>query len=65
MGFDLTQGTRVKTIQISETAVHYAVQIEDRVYDAMTGPVGLSLPEYMNRLQSPGSISMQIVSQLP
>ncbi len=65
IGFDLPMGARSKTIQISENAVHYAVQIEDRVYDAMTGPAGLPLAEYMARLQSPGTISMKIVSQLP
>jgi hypothetical protein len=65
IAFELRAGKPSSTIQISENALHYAVQVEDRVYDAMTGPVGLSLAEYMKRLQTPGSLSMKTLSQLP
>jgi hypothetical protein len=53
------------TFQISTNFYHYAVQLKDRVYDAMTGPTGLTVNEYMKRLQSPGQLSMQVVSELP
>lgn len=65
IAFELRAGEPQSTIQISDNAVHYAVQIGDRIYDAMTGPMGLVMTEYMKRLQSPGSLTMQTVSQLP
>src|SRR6218665_2662313 len=65
IAFELRDGDPSSTIQISENALHYAVQVENRLYDAMTGPVGLSLAEYMNRLNSPGKLSMRTVGQIP
>jgi len=53
------------TFQIAINYYHYAVQIKERVYDAMTGPTGMTVTEYMNRLKSPGNLSMQVVSELP
>jgi hypothetical protein len=53
------------TFQIATNFYHYAVQVKDRVYDAMTGPMGMTVTEYMQRLKSPGSLSMQVVSELP
>jgi hypothetical protein len=65
IAFELRAGDPRSTIQISNNAVHYAVQVGDRIYDAMTGPKGLVVTEYMRRLLSPGSLSTQTVSQLP
>jgi hypothetical protein len=58
-------GEPLSTIQISDNSVHFAVQIKDRLYDALTGPMGLTVTEYMKRLQSPGTLSMQVVGELP
>jgi hypothetical protein len=65
IAFELRAGEPRSTIQISTNAVHYVVRVGDRIYDAMTGPAGLVMSDYMRRLLSPGSISMQTVSQLP
>jgi hypothetical protein len=65
IAFELHEGEPSSTIQISENALHYAVQVENRLYDAMTGPAGLTVAEYMKRLQTPGSLSMKAVSQIP
>ena len=65
IAFELRAGDPRSSIQISNNAVHYAVQVGERIYDAMTGPKGLMMTEYMKRLHSPGSLSMQAVSQLP
>lgn len=65
IAFELRAGEPRSSIQISINAVHYAVRVGDRIYNAMTGPTGLLVTDYMNRLHSPGSLSSQIVSQLP
>jgi hypothetical protein len=65
IAFELRAGEPHSTIQISNNAVHYAVRVGDRIYDAMTGPTGIAVTDYMKRLLSPGSLSMQTVSQLP
>lgn len=65
IAFELRAGDPRSTVQISDNAVHYVVQVGDRLYDAMTGPTGLVVSEYMKRLFSPGSLSMQTVSRLP
>lgn len=65
IAFELRAGEPRSTIQISNNAIHYAVQVGDRVYDAMTGPMGLVMSEYIQRLHCPGSLAMQTVSQLP
>lgn len=58
-------GEPLITIQISDNSVHFAVQIKERLYDALTGPKGLTVTEYTMRLKSPGNLSMQVVSELP
>jgi hypothetical protein len=65
IGWERRAGEPSSTFQISVSSYHYAVQLKDRVYDAMTGPTGLTVAEYMNRLTSPGDLSMQVVSGLP
>ena len=53
------------TIQISGNFVHYAVRVENRVYDAFTGHRGLEVGEYAKRLGSLGKITTETVSELP
>lgn len=65
LGFEMKAGDARSTIQISENFVHVAVRVENRIYDAFTGPRGLEVAEYMRRLVSPGSITSQAVSELP
>ena len=65
ISFDLRAGEPRSAIQISDKSLHFTVQVGERFYDAMTGPAGLTIAEYMKRLDLPGSISIQIVSQLP
>lgn len=66
IAFDLRAADPRSAIQISNNALHLAVQVGDRIYDAMTGPMGLKVAEYTGRLHSPALvISMQTVSQLP
>jgi len=65
MGFDeIAQGVLIRTHQLSTRAYHVAVWFEGRVIDAYTGPAGLSLREYMARLNtSPGSKIVEEVVQ--
>jgi len=67
ISFEKRAGEPRSAVRISDNAVHFAVQIENRVYDAMTGPMGLSVSDYLKRLYSPasGGINMQPVGQLP
>lgn len=65
LGFEMRAGDSRSTVQISENFIHFAVRLENRVYDAFTGPRGLEMGEYMRRLVSPGSITSQAVSELP
>lgn len=57
LGFDeLIDGVLVRTHQVATTGYHIAVKLGDRVLDAYTGPAGLKLSEYTQRLiTSPGS----------
>jgi hypothetical protein len=65
IAFELRAGEPSSTIQLSDNSTHYAVQVGERIYDAMTGPTGLLVTDYMQRLFSPGSISMHVVDKLP
>lgn len=65
IAFERRADDPLSTIRISDNAIHYAVQVEDRIYDAMTGPTGLTVAEYMKRILSPGGLSTQPLSQLP
>jgi hypothetical protein len=65
LGFEMRAGDSRSTVQISENFVHFAVRLDNRIYDAFTGPRGLEMGEYMRRLVSPGSITSQVVSELP
>jgi hypothetical protein len=65
LAFEVRAGEPRSTIQISENFVHYAVQVENRIYDAFTGPRGLAVAEYTKRLFSVGNITTETVSSLP
>ncbi|ATB34208.1 hypothetical protein [Melittangium boletus] len=67
IAFERRAGEPRSAVQISNNALHFAVQIENRIYDAMTGPTGLIVTDYLKRIHSPasGGISMQLVEQLP
>lgn len=66
ISFERRAGEPQSAVQISINFYHFAVQVGDRVYDAMTGPMGLTVAEYTSRLYSPaGSVLMQTASQLP
>jgi hypothetical protein len=57
LGFDeLANGVLVRTHQLAVTGYHVAVRWGDKVLDAYTGPAGLPVTEYTQRLAaSPGS----------
>jgi hypothetical protein len=65
LAFEMRAGEPRSTIQISENFVHYAVRVENRIYDAFTGPQGLAVAEYAKRLLSLGNITTETVSVLP
>jgi len=67
IAFERRAGEPRSAIRISDNALHFAVQVEDRIYDAMTGPTGLTVIEYLKRLYSPapGGISVQTLERLP
>ena len=45
-----------KYIQFAKTGFHQAVKVGDRVYDALTGPAGMQMAQYVNMLKSYGII---------
>jgi hypothetical protein len=63
LGFEMRAGEPRSTVQVSERWFHVVVQVKDRVYDAFTGPRGLPLTEYLQRLSTePGAtITRQVV----
>ena len=67
IAFERRAGEPRSTIRISDNALHFAVQVEERVYDAMTGPMGLTVTEYVKRLHTlaPGGITLRTVEKLP
>ncbi|MBM7115935.1 hypothetical protein [Archangium primigenium] len=67
IAFERRAGAPGSTIRISDNSLHFAVQIEGRIYDAMTGPTGLAATEYLKRLYTPapGGISVQTLERLP
>jgi hypothetical protein len=49
MSFDLPDGT---SPAITQSGYHVVVRVGDRLYDAFTGPAGLTMPDYMVRLHA-------------
>lgn len=50
LGFEMRAGEPRSTVQLSDLGLHVVVRLRDRIYDAFTGPQGLSVDEYMRRL---------------
>ncbi|HYO59318.1 hypothetical protein [Archangium sp.] len=51
---------------IATTGKHFAIRLGERIYDAFTGPEGMLLEDYLQRLHSPaGRPLMEIVEMLP
>jgi hypothetical protein len=53
LAFEVTAGVPTSTVQISNNNYHVAVRIGSRIYDAFTGPRGLTESEYVGRLFTP------------
>lgn len=56
LGWEMRAGEPRSTIQLSDIGRHYAVMVNDKVYDAFTGPEGLVLGEYLKRLVAHGGV---------
>jgi hypothetical protein len=66
LGWEMNAGVPQSTIQISNTGIHIAVKVGERVYDAFTGPSGMPLEEYLKRLCAHGGQPvMQLLENLP
>jgi hypothetical protein len=66
LGWEMQAGVPGSTIQIADNAQHFAVKVGDRIYDAFTGPAGMKLGDYVERLHSPvGRPLVQFVETLP
>jgi hypothetical protein len=59
IAFDMTSG---KSPGITYNGYHAIVKVEDMVYDAYTGPVGMKLTEYLSRLHAEMGVDWKVVS---
>lgn len=65
LGWEMRAGEPRSTIQVSDIGRHYAVMMNDKVYDAFTGPEGMALGEYLKRLVAHGGLPRwEMVSSL-
>ena len=65
LGWEMRAGDPKSTIQVSDIGRHYAVMMNDKVYDAFTGSEGMALSEYLKRLMAHGGVPRwEIVSSL-
>ena len=53
LAFEVTAGVPASTVQISNNNYHVAVRVGSRIYDAFTGPKGLTTSEYVGRMFTP------------
>jgi hypothetical protein len=53
LAFEVTAGVPTSTVQISNNNYHVAVRVGSRIYDAFTGPKGLTESEYLGRVFTP------------
>lgn len=53
IAFEVQAGAPRSTVQISNNNYHIAVRVGSRIYDAFTGPKGLTEQEYLARLFTP------------
>lgn len=57
--FDLASG---KSPSITANGYHVAVRMGERIHDAYTGPLGMTLKEYMSRLHAQQGVSWELVA---
>jgi len=50
IAFEMRAGEPRSTVQLSDLSLHVAVRLQNKLYDAFTGPQGLPEDEYMRRL---------------
>jgi hypothetical protein len=60
MSFDLPGGT---SPAITQSGYHVVVKVGDRLYDAFTGPAGLTMAEYMVRLHARYGYDWSVVAK--
>jgi hypothetical protein len=66
LGWEMQPGVPHSTIQISDTGKHFAVKMGERIYDAFTGPAGMLMDDYLERLHAHGGKPvMQTLERLP
>lgn len=53
-----------RDLNVTRTGYHVLVRLEERAYDALTGPAGLPWREYMSRLGSRSEIVEEVVGTL-
>ncbi len=53
LAFEVTAGVPASTVQVSDNNYHVAVRVGSRIYDAFTGPKGLTTSEYVGRMFTP------------
>jgi hypothetical protein len=64
LAFEVTAGVPTSTVQISNNNYHVAVRVGSRIYDAFTGPQGLTESEYVGRLFTPaGRVMLEEVAR--
>ncbi|MCP3168876.1 RHS repeat-associated core domain-containing protein [Myxococcus qinghaiensis] len=61
MSFDTPDG---KNIGLTGNGLHFVVQVKDRIYDAFTGPTGMSIAEYTTRLQARHGFTWEAINGL-
>ncbi|WP_224369093.1 papain fold toxin domain-containing protein [Hyalangium versicolor] len=59
MSFDATDG---RGMPVTKNGYHAAVKVGDLIYDAFTGPAGMQLRDYFNRLNAPDGVAWKVVS---
>ncbi|MCY1082611.1 papain fold toxin domain-containing protein [Archangium lansingense] len=57
--FELANG---KDAPVSRTGYHVAVRVGDMVHDAYTGPLGMTLSDYLSRLHARQGVVWEVVS---
>lgn len=60
MSFDLPEGS---SPAITQSGYHVVVRVGDRLYDAFTGPAGLTMTEYMVRLHARYGYDWSVVAK--
>ncbi|HEX5751219.1 MAG TPA: hypothetical protein VFZ09_33660 [Archangium sp.] len=50
LAFEMRAGEPRSTVQLSDLGLHVAVRLQNKIYDAFTGPQGLPEDEYIRRL---------------